>query len=270
MLDFLLWQGSEPPPPTLPVLEKRMNKVNMYIMLIQISQSQNQFGLGFPLNQPIPPCHPMSSQCPLQFLNRPISAHGLCSIHQARRSFPPLSNLATWHLPWGPNALVEGHPGLEAVTEITNAAKNRNAEDIWYIYIWYDIWYMINYVMIYDDLCLKLIKYDVIITYNQNLVRWDRWVMIVPRQIWWTLAVCSQAEHGTSTSTLQYPAPICHVHLIELQVTEDSFVPRTTFALGHLSNASQSMKFIEISWPVSHYRDLCGGIHMRLYTVVIL
>ena len=139
-----------------------------------------------------------------------------------------------------------------------------------YIYIWYDIWYMINYVMIYDDLCLKLIKYDVIITYNQNLVRWDRWVMIVPRQIWWTLAVCSQAEHGTSTSTLQYPAPICHVHLIELQVTEDSFVPRTTFALGHLSNASQSMKFIEISWPVSHYRDLCGGIHMRLYTVVIL
>jgi hypothetical protein len=141
---------------------------------------------------------------------------------------------------------------------------------IYDIYIWYDIWYMINYVMIYDDLCLKLIKYDVIITYNQNLVRWDRWVMIVPRQIWWTLAVCSQAEHGTSTSTLQYPAPICHVHLIELQVTEDSFVPRTTFALGHLSNASQSMKFIEISWPVSHYRDLCGGIHMRLYTVVIL
>ena len=108
----------------------KVNQIECTSCWSKYSKVKTNLGMEFPPNQPIPPYHPMSSHV------IPMSAHlgHWPLLHPP--SFPAQLSAAVEPGYMAPPVRAKRpcrRPPRPAVTEITNAAKNRNVEDIWYM-----------------------------------------------------------------------------------------------------------------------------------------
>ena len=110
---------------------------------------------------------------------------------------------------------------------------------------------------------------------NEVFVRWDRWVMIVPRQISLTFLDlgCSQtrwpfhmALSGPPFSIQLHPAMCTLSNCKSRRIASYQGPPSRLATSATLEQRWAKLWFV--SWPLTPHRDLCG-VHMRWYTVVI-